>query len=281
MHNVNQVGILPKFKALIKLFIPPIMVKLFMLIMPKSSKPAEPPENTDLLQPSYVDWQLTTLGGGRAIELPWMLCHTMDGADKRCLDVGGTDVVGGWSRSSTGRYLLDSYKSVFAIDRRVPKALGIVDYFCVADGVELPFRNESFDLVTCVSVLEHAGLAEYGQRPEEEADCKVFAEMLRVLRVGGRLLLTVPCGVDEIHAGWIRGYSRHRLDRLLQYVSGLGYPAVEVEASYYRNSKIGWLYAGEEQIREVRQFQDPKGDINGLYCGVFVRYEQLAQSSGA
>ncbi len=264
---------MPKFKAFIKLFVPPIIVKLLKFVMHRSSKPAELPENTHTLQASYVDWQFMTVGGGRAIELPWMLRHTMDGADKICLDVGTTNVFGGWSRTSVGRYLADSYKSVFAIDRRVPKSLGIVDCFCAADGVELPFRDESFDLVTCVSVLEHAGLAEYGQRPGEEADFKVFAEMLRVLKVGGRLLLTVPCGVDEIHAGWIRGYSRDRLDRLLQYASALGYPTVEVKASYYKNSKIGWLHADEEQMCEVRQYQYPKGDVNGLYCGVFVRCE--------
>lgn len=265
---------MPKLKAFIKLFIPPIMVELLKIIMPKSSKLAEPPENTDTLQPFYVDWQLTMLGGGRAIELPWMLRHTMDGAHKRCLDVGTTTVSGDWSRTSAGRYLVDSYKSVFAIDRRVPKSLGIVDYFCVADGEGLPFQDESFDLVTCVSVLEHAGLAEYGQRPNEEADFKVFAEMLRVLRVGRHLLFTVPCGMDEIHAGWVRGYSRDRLDRLLQYACDLGYPAVDVEASYYRNSKIGWLHADEEQMHDVRQYQDPKGDISGLYCGVIVRCER-------
>lgn len=79
---------MPNFKDFIKLFIPPIIVKLFMFIMPKSSKPAEPLENNGAFQPSYVGWQFTMLGGGRAIELPWMLRHTMHGAEKRCLDVG-------------------------------------------------------------------------------------------------------------------------------------------------------------------------------------------------
>lgn len=49
------------------------------------------------------------------------------------------------------------------------------------DGVELPFPDESFDIVAAFDVLEH--IAE---------DVKALVEWRRVLRPGGRLLLTVP-----------------------------------------------------------------------------------------
>lgn len=51
----------------------------------------------------------------------------------------------------------------------------------VADAVVLPFRSASFDTVLCTEVLEHV--------PEPEA---CVAELSRVLRPGGYLILTTP-----------------------------------------------------------------------------------------
>ena len=52
----------------------------------------------------------------------------------------------------------------------------------------IPFFNESFDLVLMNQVLEH--IFEYGISFK-----KAFDEILRVLKPGGRLIVTVPIGV--------------------------------------------------------------------------------------
>ena len=270
-----------KFRALVKLFVPPIVLRLSRLFLYKGDNSAQFFKDTSSFQPSYVDWQVTTVAGGRAIELPWLLRHTILTPEQRVLDVGATIVSGDWHRTSTGQYILRPCKSVVAIDRRVPNSLGIVNHFCVADGTNIPFQDGSFDMVMCVSALEHAGLVQYGQPLHDRADFKVFAEMLRVLCVNGQLLLTVPFGADEIHSGWIRSYTKDRLNQLLQYAADQGYPAKEVECKYFRNSPIGWLHSDEEQLRLVRQYENPKGDINGLYCGVLIRDEHSVQGGGA
>lgn len=62
---------------------------------------------------------------------------------------------------------------------------GIVDAF--AGGEALPFRAASFDSLLCTEVLEHV--------PDPET---VAAELARVLKPGGRALITVPF-VGELH----------------------------------------------------------------------------------
>jgi len=53
--------------------------------------------------------------------------------------------------------------------------------YCRADGVQLPFRSGAFDVVIASDVLEHI-----------EADSSAVAEMVRVLRPGGSLIVSVP-----------------------------------------------------------------------------------------
>lgn len=53
--------------------------------------------------------------------------------------------------------------------------------FIVASASELPFRNNSFDIVLCTEVIEHV-----------DNQKAAFKEMFRVLKKGGYLVLTTP-----------------------------------------------------------------------------------------
>jgi SAM-dependent methyltransferase len=76
-----------------------------------------------------------------------------------------------------------------------------------ASAEKMPFPDGSFDYVTCVEVLEHL---------PAELRPAAFREMRRVLRPGGRLILTVP------HAGWFAWFDpnnvRLRLPRLYRWL---------------------------------------------------------------
>lgn len=73
----------------------------------------------------------------------------------------------------------------------------------------LPYPDASFDLVTCLDVLEHLRL-----------DLPALRELERVLKPGGHLLLTIP-GRPELYsdfdclAGHLRRYTREEVKRLL------------------------------------------------------------------
>lgn len=75
------------------------------------------------------------------------------------------------------------------------------------DGIKIPFGDESFDHVICTEVLEHA------------ADpVALIAEMHRVLRRGGSLVVTVPFSARVHHAPY--DFHRFTAYRLAQMFSG-------------------------------------------------------------
>jgi len=87
---------------------------------------------------------------------------------------------------------------VYGIDTRMFDAPpGVI--FEVRDAGAMPAEwSGEFDCVTCVSTLDHVGLAAYGNAPRTGALLEVADEIRRVTAPGGRLLLTVPFGADRV-----------------------------------------------------------------------------------
>lgn len=74
---------------------------------------------------------------------------------------------------------------------------------------------ERFDVALSISSVEHAGLGRYGDPLDPDADLAAMAELARLLRPGGRLLMAVPVGADAVVWNAHRIYGRARLPRLL------------------------------------------------------------------
>ena len=85
----------------------------------------------------------------------------------------------------------------------MPRNLAIIEF----NGQEIPFPDNQFDAILCTEVLEHA------KHPEA-----LIAEMLRVLRDGGRIVLTVPFSARVHHMPF--DYNRFTNYRLLQLFAG-------------------------------------------------------------
>lgn len=105
----------------------------------------------------------------------------------------------------------------------------------------LPFRDDLYDTVACVSTLEHVGFdnTPFSHDPlhRERAPMDFLdavRELRRVTAPGGRLLLTVPFGRRQQFAG----FQQFDLELLERAVDAYG-PA-EAELGYYRYTSQGW-----------------------------------------
>ena len=158
-----------------------------------------------------------------------------DTAGKRCLDLGADNGVisyllrrrgGSWASADLDRVTVDAIRGLVGDDVHQ------------IDGRRLPFADASFDVVVIVDLLEQV-----------EDDAGLVAEIQRVLRPGGLLVVNVPhlktrsllrrlrdaLGLTDAWHGHLRpGYSRSSLERLL----GSGF-RIETARTYSGSFSMG------------------------------------------
>jgi SAM-dependent methyltransferase len=76
-----------------------------------------------------------------------------------------------------------------------------------ADLLHLPFASRSLNSLSCMHVVEHVGLARYGDPLDPDGDLKAMHELQRVLAPGGSLLFVVPVGRPRVCFNAHRIYS--------------------------------------------------------------------------
>lgn len=165
----------------------------------------------------------------RVVEEPWAVSSVRTG--ERVLDVG----------SATSRFLRDLPAGcrVYAIDLRPTRPQPGVAVLR-GDLLRAPFPPASFDTITCISTIEHIGLDVYGQGPDRFGDEVAMRHLRRLLRPGGRLLLSAPFGRRTVSA-WLRVYDRPSFRRLT-----FGYRVVSVQ--YHRLEDERYLACRPEEL---------------------------------
>ena len=175
----------------------------------------------------------------RAIEIPWALSRLSNA--ERVLDLGTANAEPAYVTA----LLAARPRELVAADLAevaVPQLRSVV-----ADVRKLPFAERSFDLVLCVSTLEHVGRDNrvYGVDAAGEGGVDdALVELRRVLDKRGRLVVTVPCGEREEHEWFLQdepdGWNRRFL--------AAGFAVSDQEV--YERGPEGW--------RAAESF-DPKG----------------------
>ena len=123
-----------------------------------------------------------------------------------------------------------------------------------ADLLALPFESDSVASLSCMHVVEHAGLGRYGDPLDPGGDLKAMAELARVLAPGGSLLFVVPVGKPGVRFNSHRTYS---------YGQIVGYFKTLRLASY---AFIPEYFSGGPMVQDPPQETRDRGDEG---CGCF------------
>ncbi len=181
------------------------------------------------------------------------------GTPRTLLDVGSADGPSvGWMQGGHRRVTLDLF----------PGGLTPGEGVC-GSATALPFADAVFDVVAAFDVVEHC---------DDEA--QALAELARVLRPGGRMLLSVPAyqwawSDHDVRAGHHRRYTRPRL------VAAVERAGLHVDRATYAFSAVFPFFVAERLVRRVRQRagQAPQGltPVAGPVDSMLVRLSELDQ----
>jgi SAM-dependent methyltransferase len=176
---------------------------------------------------------------GRIVEYSFALQYIGD--VKNILDIGCSGSSFAFNLAKKGYYVhaIDIWEYPFRHERL---------NFYFADARYLPFTDDSFDVITCVSTIEHIGTGEYGNPIDEHGDLRVMMEIFRVCKTGGRVIITTS---------WAEKY---------RYIPGL--------ERYYDDARLNKLCKGFEL--EVEEYYAPLGGF-GIIHLIGTRFQRKQQ----
>jgi SAM-dependent methyltransferase len=182
-------------------------------------------------------WNYDLVTVERVVEIPWVFQNLGLPPGARILDFG-------CSQSPIALHLASLGYHVVGVDLRPYDFTHPNLRVLQGDFLESGFAEGEFDAVVAISAIEHTGLAAYGELPRERADHRIVAEFSRVLRGGGRLLLTVPYG-RQGQTSWYRVYDCETLAALLA-------PFMITKIDYYAGvGRTAWHPVAEEEAARV------------------------------
>ena len=194
----------------------------------------------------------------RAVEIPWALSHYAGQA--RVLEVG-------CSFAYENPEYVNGLKAL-----KIPELHGI-DISSVpapdfikrtADIRASGYSADFFDLIFCISTIEHVGrdnARHYSPAselpPGEEPDRAALVEMLRIAKLAGKLLLTVPFGRFEDHE-WFINYDAENIARLFR--------GVAKREEYFKYTATGWVRCDPVELAQTGYGENGAPAAAGVAC---------------
>lgn len=147
----------------------------------------------------------------RIYEYPWIWCHAGFGSGQWVLDAAGGDSPLQHFMAKAGAQVVNVDLDEAAI-KRAPGAR-VLRSLCDLHDLSKVFQDAVFDVVVCASVLEHK---------EAERPLDILNECWRVLRPGGRLLVTFDVAS---YVRWNHHVDRAEAEKIVAFL-GASLPAL-------------------------------------------------------
>lgn len=121
---------------------------------------------------------------------------------------------------------------------------------------DAPFKNGLFDVVTCVSTIEHLGMDNsfYAEKLDaarpgsQKAYLTAAQELKRVLKPGGTILITFPFGTYQ-NLGWFQQFNAEMADELID-----AFQPKMIHEAIFRYLPDGWVKSTREACAECEFF---------------------------
>ena len=174
----------------------------------------------------------------RVIERPFVFQNLPEKSNARILDIGCADSIMPIEMASLGyeAYGNDYKKYPFTHPRFK---------FIIGDAMKLPFQDNFFNAITCISVLEHVGLSKDFGQVFERKDKMLMEKIRKMLKKKGVLILTTSFGTSRILGNkHTRVYDSKECKMLF---SGFK----KIKERYFYLSNEGWLEAKPEFLERI------------------------------
>ena len=134
--------------------------------------------------------------------------------------------------------LLGGVMEVVFVDYRILEAK-LTGLQCMGGSLlALPFAQHSVDSLSCLHVVEHAGLGRYGDPLDPEGTRKAAQELARVLAPGGNLFLATPVGQPKLCFNAHRIHSAEFIRDLFSHLDLIEFSGIHDNGHYVERVEL-------------------------------------------
>ena len=119
--------------------------------------------------------------------------------------------------------------------------------FYQVDARNTPFPDDFFNRIIAVSTIEHVGLGGYDDPLFNKGNFVVMAELSRILKKGGKMLITLPFSGRYLLSPFLRSWQRIYDEKRLKQLIGKLY--LEKEEYYVTDSGLKYCKVSKDAAK--------------------------------